>query len=54
MKLFLICDCTSGYTYNGLPYTGREGDTRVGLAEHFVKTLCNPVHKSGINVTTDN
>ena len=55
MKLFFICDCTSGYSYNGLPYTGREGDTRrVGLAEHVVKTLCNPVHNSGINVTTDN
>ena len=55
MKLFLICDCTLGYTYNGLPYTGHEGDTRrVGLAEHVVKTLCNPLHNSGINVTTDN
>ena len=55
MKLFLICDCTSGYTYNGLPYTGREGDTRrVGLVEHVVKNLCNPVHNFGINVTTDN
>ena len=39
MKLFLICDCTLGYTYNGLPYTGHEGDTRrVGLAEHVVKS----------------
>ena len=55
MKLFFMCDCTSGYTYNGLPYTGREGDTRrVGLAQHVFKTLCNPVHNSGINVTTDN
>ena len=55
MKLFLMYDCTSGYTYNGLPYTGREGDTRrVGLVEHVVKTLCNPVHNFGINVTTDN
>ena len=55
MKLFLMCDCTSGYTYNGLPYTGREGETRrVGLAERVVKTLCNPVHNSRINVTTDN
>ena len=42
-------------TYNGLPYTEREGDTRrVGLVQHVVKTLCNPVHNSGINVTTDN
>ena len=50
-----MCDCTSGYTYNGLPYTGREGNTRrVGQAEHVVKTFCNPVHNSGINVTTDN
>ena len=55
MKLFLMCECTSGCTYNGLPYTGREGDTRrVGLVEHVVKTLCNPVDNSGINVTTDN
>ena len=55
MKLFLMYDCTSGYTYNGLPYTGREGDTRrVRLVEHVVKTLCNPVHNFGISVTTDN
>ena len=54
MKLFFIYDCTSGYTCNGLSYTGREGDTRrVGLVEHVVKTLCNPVHNFGINVTTD-
>ena len=55
MKLFLMSDCTSGYTYNNLPYTGREGNKKkVGLEEHVVKTLCNPVHNSGINVTTDN
>ena len=48
-------DCTSVYTYNGLLYTGREDDTRrVWLVEHVVKTLCNPVHDFGINVTTDN
>ena len=55
MKLFFMCDCTSGYTYNGLSYTGRKGDTRrVGLTEHVLKTFCNPVRNSGINVTTDN
>ena len=38
MKLFLMCDCTLGYTFNGLPYTGREGDTRrVGLVDMLSK-----------------
>ena len=55
IKLFFMCKCTSDYTYNGLPYRGRAGDTRrVGLAEHVFKTLCNPAHNSEIKVTTDN
>ena len=55
MKLFLLCDCASGYTFNGMPYVGREDNGRhVGLAEHVVKTLVEPLHYSGINVTTDN
>jgi hypothetical protein len=55
MKLFLLCDCVSGYTFNGMPYVGREGDKRhIGLSEHVVKTLVEPLYNSGINVTTDN
>ena len=55
LKLFLMCDVSTAYTFNGLPYVGRKGNERcVGLAEHVVKHLVEPVHKSGINVTTDN
>ena len=55
MKLFLLCDCTTGYTFNGMPYVGREGDERhVGLAEHVVKTLTEPLFNSGVNITTNN
>ena len=55
MKLFLVCDCVSGYTYNCLPDTECEGDIRrVGLAEHVVTILCTLLHKSEINATTDN
>ena len=55
MKLFLLCDCASGCTFNGMPYVGREGNERhVGLAEHVVKTLAEPLFNSGVNITTDN
>jgi hypothetical protein len=55
MKLFLLCDCTTAYIFNGMPYLGRDGNARhVGLAEHVVKALVEPLHNSGINVTTDN
>ena len=55
MKLFLLVDCESAYTFNGVPYIGKEnGQIRVGLAAHVVKTLCEPLHNSGVNVTTDN
>lgn len=55
MKLFLMCDVETAYTFNGLPYVGREGNERcVGLAESVVTKLAEPLHKSGINITTDN
>ena len=55
MKLFLLCNCVSGYTFNGIPYIGRQGQQRkVGLAADIVKTLCEPLYFSGVNVTVDN
>lgn len=55
MKLFLMCDVATAYTFNGLPYAGREGDQRcTGLAESVVKKLVEPILNSGVNVTTDN
>ena len=55
MKLFLLCDCLTGYTFNGKPYLGRQGNQRnFGLASDVVKILSSPLHFSGINITTDN
>ena len=55
MKLFLLCDCVTSYTFNGKPYLGHEGSQRnVGLASDVVKVLSAPLHFSGINITTDN
>ena len=55
MKLFLLCDCLTGYTFNGKPYLGRQGNKRnVGLVSDVVKILSSPLHFSGINITTDN
>ena len=54
MKLFLLCDCLTGYTFNGKPYLGRQGNQRnVGLASD-VKILSSPLYFSGIIITTDN
>ena len=55
MKLFLLCDCLTGYTFNGKPYIRRQGNQRnVGLASDVLKILSSPLHFSGINITTDN
>ena len=55
MNLFLLCDCVSGYTFNGIPFIGRQGQQRnVNLAADTVKTLCEPLYFSEINVTTNN
>ena len=55
MKLFLLCDCLTGYTYNEKPCLGHQGNQRnVGLASDVVKILSSPLHFSGINITPDN
>ena len=42
----------SGYTFNGKPYLGRQGNQRnVGLASDVVKILSSSLHFSGINTT---
>ena len=44
MKLFLLCDCLTGYTFNGMPYIGRQGNQRnVGLSADVVKHLSQPL-----------
>ena len=43
MKLLLMYDCLTGYTFNGKPYLGRQGNQRnVGLASDVVKILSSP------------
>ena len=55
MNLFLLCGCVSGYTFNGIPYIGRQGQQRnVGLAADTVKTLYKPLYFSVVNVTANN
>ena len=54
MKLLLMSDVETAM-FNCLPYVGREGNERyIGLAKSVVTKLVEPLHKSGINVTTDN
>ena len=55
MKLFLMCDCLTGCTFNRKPYLGRQKNQRnVGLASDAVKILSSPLYFSGINITSDN
>ena len=55
MKLFLLCDCLTGYTFNGMPYIGRQENHRnVGLSADVVKFLSQPLHLTGVSITTDN
>ena len=45
MKLFLLYDCLTGYTFNGMPYIGRQENHRnVGLSADVVKFLSQPLH----------
>ena len=50
MKLFLLCDCLTGYTFNGKPYLGRQENQ---MESDVVKILSSPFHFSGINITID-
>ena len=55
LKLFLLCYCLPGYTFNGMPCIGRQGNQRnVGLSCDVVKFLSTLLHFSGVNATTDN
>ena len=45
----------SGYTFNEIFYIGRQGQQRnVGLSVDKVKTFCEPLYFSRVNVATDN
>ena len=48
MKLFLLCDCLTGCTFNDMPYVGRQGNQRnVGLSADVVKHITtSPFHWS--------
>ena len=57
MNLFLLCDCLTGHTFSGMPmpYVRRQGNQRnVGLSADVVKHLSQPLHFTGVNITTDN
>ena len=55
MKFFLLCDCLTGYAFNGKAYLGGQGNQRnIGLANDVVKTLFRPLNLFKINITTNN
>ena len=57
MKLFLLCDYKSGYSFDGIPYIGKEIGTFAstkGLVVKMVKELSADLLITGRNITTDN
>lgn len=55
MKIFWICDSTTSYPLQGIPYIGKEGP-RIGkcLGDKIVYELCQPFEGSNRNITFDN
>ena len=54
MKLFLLCDCLTGYTFNRMPHIGGQENRRnVGLSAD-VKFLFQSLHFTGFNIKTSN
>ncbi|XP_022908188.2 piggyBac transposable element-derived protein 4-like [Onthophagus taurus] len=56
LKIFWMCESTSGYTLDGLVYVGRQpGEPpRKNLELEVVQTLVRGIHNSGRNLTIDN
>lgn len=57
VKFWLLCDAVCRYTYNGLPYLGRDATidrNGLQLGEHVTMQLLAPYFNGGYNVTTDN
>ena len=50
-----LCDAKDAYLVNAKVYLGKElGRPEINQGENVVKTLCEPILKTGRNVTTDN
>ena len=55
LKMFWICESSSGYILNGIPYGDKEGDqVHRSLAQDIVMRLLEPYFGTGIDVRTDN
>ena len=55
MKIWWVCDSTTFYPLNGIPYLGKESTTRAtNLSRYVVETLVEPYERSNRNVTCDN
>jgi len=55
IKIWWLCDSKTSYPLMGLPYTGKDGNTRaVGLAENVVEWLCTRFFGTSRNITMNN
>lgn len=56
LKIFWMCESTSGYALDGLVYVGRQpGEPpHKNLGFEVVQTLVRSIHNSGLNLTIDN
>ena len=55
IKIWLLCDSTNSYCYNGDVYTGRQGNLReVNQSSRVVLELTEPLTNSGRNIVGDN
>lgn len=56
IKVFWICESSSGFALNGFIYTGRQPEQPIhhNLGPDIVLQLCEPFFGSGRNIVTDN
>lgn len=56
MKMFWLCDSVTGYPLKGIPYLGKERNSKpaVGLAHQIVRELCRRYERTYRIITADN
>ena len=54
IKFWMLCDVKTFYVLRAMPYVGKEDRPRVDVAEHVVRRLMKPYHKTRQNVAIDN
>lgn len=55
MKIWWICDSSNSYPLYGMPYLGKQGNSRAqNLASQVVQQLCEQFERSNRNITFDN